>query len=228
MSWPRGLRGGGNHYARAVKRRLLPIVSLACLAASALVLSACGGSTSDSGSTRAAAPLSVVPDTKTCPERSPSFTFNGTIVNRLKVPVTLQVGEYTCDDWSGASTPGAVMTGRTIESGRWIDVTLEPRTYRNRMWTMEFVAADGSTSFGDARIALPTSTIEPFWTANGAGSYERTWKFQGDDITATFLPIGPTGQADTPTSLLPAASTDMGIVAYRKQVALVTQARVSG
>ena len=205
-----------------------PLAVGLAIVASSMVMSACGSSSTDEGSTRAAAQLGVEPDTRPCPERSPSFTFEGTIVNRIQVPVQLVVGEYTCDDWSGRSTPGAVMTGREIDVNRSLQVRLEPRTYRNRQWTMAVVAASGATSFGTARVSLPTSTVEPFWTTTGPGAYERRWSFQGQDLAATFLPIGPTGEADTPTRLLPQASTQMGIVAHRRQVALVTQARVVG
>lgn len=207
-----------------MKRLLLP---LACItvAAAPLALSACGSESPSAGTgTRSAAALSIEPSTRQCPEASPSFTFTGTIVNRLAVPVTLQVGEYTCDDWSGRSTPGAVLTGRTIAAGGETSVTLEPRTYRNRLWTMEFVTADGYTSFGTARMSLPTSVLDPVWTTLGPKAYTRTWEVGNRTLQARFTPIGPTGARDTPADLLPRHMDDLGIAVHRRQVVLVTGA----
>ena len=205
---------------------LLPVACIA-VAVAPLALSACGSESPSAGTgtgTRAAAALSIVPSTRPCPDVSPSFTFTGTIVNRLAVPVTLQVGEYTCDDWSGRSTPGAVLTGRTIAAGGEITVTLEPRTYRNRLWTMEFVTADGYTSFGTARMSLPTSIGHPDWTTLGPKAYTHTWQVGNRTLHARFTPVGPTGARDTPADLLPRNVDDLGIAVHRRQVVLVTGA----
>lgn len=205
-------------------RRRVAITLTVAAATAPLMLSACGDSANEATTTRSAAALSIVPSTRHCPDVSPSFTFEGTIVNRLAVPVTLQAGEYTCDDWSGAGTPGAVLTGRTIQSGGETGVTMEPRTYRNRLWTMEFVTADGYTSFGTARMSLPTSADTPKWSTKDPGSYERRWKVGTRDRRATFTPIGPTGAPDTPADLLPRYMDDLVIAVHRKQVVLVTGA----
>lgn len=206
---------------------------LACLAVAggSLLLAACGGestTTADTGATTRAAVAGQIPDSKTCPDRSPSFDWSGSIINRLAVPVELVVGEYTCDDWSATGTPGAVMNGTTIDANRYVNVALEPRTYRNRQWTMRIQPADGGAPLGTARVFLPTSAIDPFMSTPGQGAYERSWKSAGNTITATFLPLEATGEADTPTSLLPTYSSRMGIVVHQGRVALVTEARVTG
>lgn len=207
--------------------------ALACLALAggSILLASCGGNSAASGTTAAttrAAAADPFPDSKTCPEASPSFDWDGAIVNRLAVPVTLVVGTYTCDDWSGQSTPGAVMNGKEIASNASLKVALEPRRNRNRQWTMQLRSTDGGASFGEARVHLDTAAIEPDMSTPGPGAYERTWKNAGNTIKATFLPLEPTGAADTPTSLLPTYSSLMGIVVHQGHVALVTQARVSG
>ena len=111
-----------------------PLFFLSCL--SALVFQAAG----------------AMGDTKTCPEHSPSFTYRSKIVNELPSPIMLNAGKYDCNDWSGVSTPGKAFTGKIIQPGETMSFTLEPRRNVNRAWTMEFLGASGSTSFGTARL----------------------------------------------------------------------------
>ncbi len=205
--------------------RLLPIplAAAALIAASALFV-ACGGD-STASTTRAAD--GVVQSTNPCPERSPSFDWDGSIVNRLPEAITLTAGDYTCDDWSGVSTPGAVLTGKTIEPNRSLDVRLEPRLDRNRQWSMTFAPAAGGVSFGTVRVLLETAFVDPFMEAVGPESYNRSWKTTNGTITAKFVPLNPTDAPDTPTSLLPAASTTMGIAAHKGRVVIVTQSKSS-
>lgn len=214
---------------------LLPIALLS-LAASAVVLSACGSDSPGSGTAadRGAAEAGLTPDTTTCPERSPSFDWSGAIVNRVPVAVALTVGEYTCDDWSGVSTPGAVLNGKVLQPAArplepGLEFTLEPRENVTRIWTMQFAPADGEEPYGRARVYLKTAgAFTPFMTTPDQGTYKRTWTYAGNTITGWFLRLGPIDAPDTPTSLLPPSATTMGIVVHQGHVAVVTDSKVTG
>ena len=213
---------------------LIPLAVLALLAAP-LALSACGTDSADVGSTteRGATGTGLTPETKTCPEESPSFDWNGEIVNRLPVAVQLTIGDYTCNDWSGASTPGAVLNGKVLQPAKGalepgLKFGLEPRRNTTRIWTTQFEPAGGGDPYGTARVYLEKSLIEPFMTTPDQGTYERTWTFQGDTIKGWFLRLGPIDAPDTPTSLLPQSASVMGIVVHNGHVAIVTDTRVTG
>ena len=165
----------------------------------------------------------MTPDSRTCPDESPSFAWDGKITNRLDVPIRLTVGDYTCDDWSGSSTPGAVMNGQVIPPKGELKVHLEPRKYRTRQWTMSF-AIDSGPDLGSARMWMRQAAADNDWSTPDQGAYERTWTFAGNGECAWFLPLQPTGASDTPTSLLPNYPKWMGIVVSRGHIAVVTQA----
>jgi hypothetical protein len=208
-------------------RALLFVACTACTVP--LALAGCGGSDTSSLFTtesREAAP-GFTPESTTCPEASPSFRWDGKVTNRLDVPVTLAVGEYTCDDWSGASTPGAVLNGKIIAPRASMNVRLEPREYRTRKWTMAFAGQDGD-ALGTARLWMRQSGSiigeDPDWSTPNQGAYSRTWTYAGNPKCAWFLPLAETSAPDTPTSLLPNYPQWMGIVVSRGRVAVVTQA----
>ena len=151
-----------------MKRLLFPLACIT-LAAAPLALAACGSDSSSAGTETAARAASgdPFPDTKTCPEKSPSFDWSGSILNRLPVAVSLAAGEYTCNDWSGVSTPGAVLDGKVLEPitttyQNSFGFSLEPRKNTTREWTMQFAPADGGEPYGRARVYL---TKEAMWTA---------------------------------------------------------------
>ena len=162
------------------------------------------------------------PDSKTRPEQSPGFEWNGQITNRLDEPVTLVAGEYTCADWSGVSMPGAVLNDQVIAPRTTLKVRLEPRKYRTRQWTMGFTGPDGA-DLGTARVWIRQSGSvigeDPDWSTPDQRAYSRTWSFAGNEKCAWFVPLVATDATDTPTSLLPDYPQWMGIVVSRGKVA---------
>lgn len=219
-----------------MRRRLLLPLACITVAAAPFVLGACGSDSSGTGtatSTRAA-DSDPFPDTKTCPEKSPSFDWSASILNRLPVAVSLAVGEYTCNDWSGVSTPGAVLDGKVIKPltttyDNSFGFSLEPRKNVTRKWTMQFAPADGGEPYGRARVYItPEPLGDPIMTTPDQGTYDRTWRYQGDRMKGWFLRLGPIDAPDTPTSLLPQDATTMGIVVHEGHVAIVTDTRVTG
>ena len=218
-----------------MKRVLFPLACIT-LAAAPLALAACGSDSSSAGTETAARAASgdPFPDTKTCPEKSPSFDWSASILNRLPVAVSLAAGEYTCNDWSGVSTPGAVLDGKVLEPitttyQNSFGFSLEPRKNTTREWTMQFAPADGGEPYGRARVYLTQEAIgDPVMTTPDQGTYERRWRFQDHAMAGWFLRLGPIDAPDTPASLLPQDSTTMGIVVHEGHVAIVTGARVTG
>jgi hypothetical protein len=73
----------------------------------------------------------------------------------------VKAGDYTCDDWSGVSTPGRAINDQVVRPDKMRAFRLEPRMYRTRNWTMEFGSEAGGT-YGRADIALPQSPNPDF------------------------------------------------------------------
>ncbi len=100
---------------------------------------------------------SFMPDTKTCPDKS-SFTVQRRVTNELPFPIVLSAGEYSCNDWSGVSTPGRAFDNLLLEPGESKSVTLEAADNVSRNWTLA-VKQEGANGFlGKLRMSIPIST----------------------------------------------------------------------
>ena len=98
-----------------------------------------------------------MPDTKTCPDKS-SFTVQRKVTNELPFPIVLSAGEYSCNDWSGVSTPGRAFNNLVLGPGESKSVILEPADNATRNWTLA-VKQEGASGFlGKLRMSIPIST----------------------------------------------------------------------
>lgn len=201
------------------------VVSAAVLA---LLVSGCGGSsatTAPSASTvRQAAGVDFAPDSQTCPEKSPSYTYKTSIVNRMPFPIRLTAGEYTCNDWSGVSTPGHAFTGKVLQPGESLAFTLEPRKYTTRAWTLAFSEVDaGLAPFGAVRLRMPQTTLD----------LDRIEVPGGTEVTTNAIgakscwieTMGRTEVPATPTSDYPGLFFEdgptLGVISYNGRVAFI-------
>lgn len=172
--------------------------AIACAAGAALlgvVATGCGGTDTTASSTVASErQAAMAGETFTCPEAD-SSTWNPTIINYLPVPITLRAREYSCDDWSGTSTPGRAFSGKVLQPGERRAFTLEARiAAKTREWTMEIM--DGATSLGTARMLMSRGT-SGWITIRGAETVYRPAGVSGDMDVCTILPMEPTRFAAT-------------------------------
>ncbi|MFM9053973.1 MAG: hypothetical protein ACKOQ5_03840 [Solirubrobacterales bacterium] len=175
-----------------MQRKLFPL-TLAALAFSLTVV-ACGGSEDTKTPERLA---SSGGDTRTCPPRNPSFTYDGAIKNHLSFPVRLLARAYDCNDWDGVSTPGRTYTGKVILPGETQNFTLQPVKYTTRNWTMEFLEQSGGR-LGTARLKIPQRAL----SADA---------IQAEGATKQYAPPPrPTGSRPDNCHLLPFVSAPKG------------------
>ena len=148
-----------------MSHRILKIaVATLAVGLTAILASGCGDSDSNgkaeqAASTERQASAEAFPDSKTCPEKNPSFSFSFRVVNLLPWAMKLKAGDYTCDDWSGVSTPGRALNDQVVPSRKRMTFRLEPRQYRTRKWTMEF-GTEGGGTYGQVDLSIPLS-IDP-------------------------------------------------------------------
>ena len=200
-----------------MKRRSALALSIPALAAS-VVLAACGGSDMSGGATDAQperkAAAGFTADTATCDERK-SYTYRGSMINRLPFAITLQAGEYDCNDWSGANTPGTAFTGKTIPAGGRISFVLEPAYRTERNWTMAVTAASSGEMFGTARLYMPQTSLDSDRImVRGAVAISR------GEGSCDLLPLGATSAPATPLSAWPDffTSTPLGVISRNGRV----------
>lgn len=129
-----------------------------------ILMGGCGGSDSNDqaaqeASVNRAASADGFPDSKTCPEKSPSFSVDLKVLNLIPWAIKMNAGDYTCDDWSGVSTPGRELNDQVVGSGETRTFRLEPRKYRTRNWTMQF-GTDGGGVYGRADFTMPQTSLE--------------------------------------------------------------------
>jgi hypothetical protein len=99
-----------------------------------------------------------MPDTKTCPDKS-SFTVKRKVTNELPFPIVLSAGEYSCNDWSGVSTPGRAFNNLVLGPGESKSVLLEAADNVTRSWTLA-VRQEGASGFlGRLRMTIPISPL---------------------------------------------------------------------
>lgn len=161
------------------------------------LLAGCGGS--DTAEAPAERQSAAAGDTRTCPPRNPSFTYNATIANTLPFPIMLRASEYDCNDWDGVSTPGRSFTGKVIKPGEKREFILQPVKYTTRNWTMEFLGESGSPSYGKVRLTIPQTglsedRIEVLGATRGYRPPEQTG---GGPDSCDFLPLEPVSAPDT-------------------------------
>lgn len=130
----------------------------------AILASGCGGSDSKDqavpkASVNREASANGFPDSKTCPEKSPSFSVDLKVLNLIPWAIRMDAGNYTCDDWSGVSTPGRELNDQVVGSGETKTFRLEPRKYRTRNWTMQF-GTEGGWPYGQADLTMPQTSLE--------------------------------------------------------------------
>ena len=200
-----------------MKRRSALALSIPALAAS-VSLAACGGSDMSGGATDAQperkAAAGFTADTATCDERK-SYTYRGSMINRLPFAITLQAGEYDCNDWSGANTPGTAFTGKTIPAGGKISFVLEPAYRTERNWTMAVTAASSGEMFGTARLYMPQTSLDSDRImVRGAVAISR------GEGSCDLLPLGATSAPATPLSEWPDffTSTPLGVISRNGRV----------
>jgi len=132
---------------------------IALALAAGVVLSACSSTDRSAAPGEDAGPMSAsvgsfMPDTKTCPDKS-SFTVRRKVTNELPFPIVLSAGEYICNDWSGASTPGRAFDNLLLGPGESKSVTLEAADNVTRNWTLA-VKQEGANGFlGKLRMSIP-------------------------------------------------------------------------
>lgn len=202
-------------------RRSLVLTGAAAMGPVAIALAGCGASATDASTVtveRQAA--SAMPDTKACPEQSPSFTYRSKIVNQLPSPIMLEAGQYDCNDWSGVSTPGQVFTGKIIQPGETMSFALEPRKNVNRAWTMEFVGVSGSPSYGTARLSI--NVIAHNDQIEVAGSTRVYGRKPFNSKLCHLLPMEQTGAPRTPEAKWPELFTrvSLGVISYGGRMTL--------
>lgn len=140
-----------------MRRSSSRVIALAL--AAGVVLSACSSTDRSAAPAEEAGPLSAsvgsfIPDTKTCPEKS-SFTVKRKVTNELPFPIVLSAGEYSCNDWSGVSTPGRAFNNLLLGPGESKSVTLEAADNVARNWTLA-VKQDGANGYlGKLRMTIP-------------------------------------------------------------------------
>jgi len=144
-----------------MRRSSSRVIALAL--AAGVVLSACSSTDRSAAPAEDAGPLSAsvgsfVPDTKTCPDKS-SFTVKRKVTNELPFPIVLSAGEYTCNDWSGASTPGRAFDNLLLGPGESKSVTLEAADNVTRNWTLAVKQGGANGYLGKLRMSIPVATL---------------------------------------------------------------------
>lgn len=206
-----------------MQRKLFPL-TLAALAFSLMVV-ACGGSEDTKTPERLA---SSGGDTRTCPPRNPSFTYDGAIKNHLSFPVRLLARDYDCNDWDGVSTPGRTYTGKVIPPGETQNFTLQPVKYTTRNWTMEFLEESGGR-LGTARLKIPQRALSAdAIQAEGATKQNapppKTTGKRTD--TCWLLPFvsAPKGTPDTSWSEVdPFFDVSLSLIYYKGRITLASE-----
>ena len=207
---------------RVARALIVPALAIPTLTLGVL-LAGCGNSdpSGDAAATTSVAKRAAagfVAQTNTCDEHS-SWTYRPRFANLSSRAVVLRAGEYTCDDWSGVSTPGNVFNGIRMYPGEQ-RFTLEPRDNVTRTWTMEISPAGSDTPFGTARmlISVGTQTL----TVSGSSTVAIAGGKKCD-----YLQLAPTGDFDTPMSewsRLPGRAS-LGFVVYKGQFTVVSDCR---
>lgn len=166
------------------------LAACALIAAAGAVAAGCGGDDGPSApapatdaaqatARNASAADGEFPSSRACPEENPSWRWRGVVSHSIAVPVKMWVGTYTCDDWSGRSTPGAALNDRWM--GDAIRVTLEPRMYRNRYFTMQFDNPDkrphDPSDFGVVRMSISEKQDGDHWVTPAQGTSTYTWRY---------------------------------------------------
>lgn len=143
------------------------------------------------------------------------------VSHSLTMPVKMWAGTYTCDDWSGRSTRGAALNDRWM--GDAIRVTLEPRMYRNRFFTMQLdnpgTSPHNRSDFGVVRMSISEKQDGDHWVTHKDGTTPYTWrntrlsrakKCEGKlfKLNPTTLPAGSPNHLSTSYDWLQIVSVD--------------------
>lgn len=206
-------------------KHIVSAVGACSLGALALGVAGCGTTPADEAastpSTRGAV-TAFVADTKACPDRSGSWTYKPVVVNLTDAFIVLRAGDYTCNDWSGTSTPGRVFNREVLPPNLPTRFTLEPRDNVSRNWTMEFTPRNEAGSLGTARMSVGAGSS----TLRVAGSSEVSIS---KDTTCDIRGISPTSLADTPMPALAAirGKASLAIAVYKGKFSLVSFCRIN-
>ena len=217
------------------------LITCALIAASGILASGCGSgdggidSTSTAGvagttARMAASQDAEFPSSRACPEEKPSWTWKGVVSHTLTVPVKMWVGTYTCDDWSGRSTPGTAINGRWM--GDAIRVTLEPRMYRNRYFTMQFDTPDKNpqnpSTFGRVRMSISDKQDGEYWVTPKEGTSPYKWRFtrlhRAQACEGSVFKMNPTTLPASDPNNFSSSYEQLQIVSIDGHVALLTRA----
>ncbi len=217
------------------------LAACALIATSGVLAAGCGGGdgSSDATSTTGAAgtsarmaadPVGEFPSSRTCPEEKPSWTWKGVVSHTLTVPVKMWVGTYTCDDWSGRSTPGAAINGRWM--GDAIRVTLEPRMYRNRYFTMQFDSPDKNpqnpSTFGRVRMSISEKQDGDHWVTPTEGTSTYKWRYtrlsRAQACEGKLFKLNPTTLPASDPNNFSSSYNWLQIVSVDGRIALLTRA----
>jgi hypothetical protein len=141
------------------------------------------------------------PDTKTCPEKS-SFTFVKKIANETTLPLVLSAGEYTCNDWSGVSTPGRAFNDLLLKPGESTSVRLEMADNASRKWTLAVRLEGAGGYLGTIRITVPPTPAFKEHSVDMSGAQETEAPKGHADGTRNceLLDLARTNEPDTPGS----------------------------
>lgn len=191
-----------------MRRSSSRVISL--VLAAGVVMSACSSTDRSAAPVEDTGPLSAsvesfMPDTKTCPDKS-SFTVKRKVTNELPFPIVLSAGEYTCNDWSGVSTPGRAFDNLLLGPGESKSVTLEAADNVTRNWTLAVKQEGANGYLGKLRMSIPVATLglgsNPVRVADSRkipapdGSGRDTWYCDVLDLSRTNEPNTPGSRWD--------------------------------
>lgn len=172
-----------------------------------VVLSACSSTDRSAAPAEEAGPLSAsvgsfMPDTKTCPDKS-SFTVQRKVTNELPFPIVLSAGEYSCNDWSGVSTPGRAFNNLNLGPGESKSVILEAADNVSRNWTLA-VRQEGASGFlGTLRMSIPVATLGLYATSVKVADSQKIFAPDGSALKTEHcdvLDLSRTNEPNTPGS----------------------------
>jgi len=107
-----------------------------------------------------------------CPEHA-SWTMPVDVVNMTGRNITLGAQNFTCDDWSGTSTPGRVFNEQVVKGYQSRTFSLEPRNNRIRNWTMTLSSA--GADLGSFSAVIPMSVAAKVYVKGEVVRYPDGW-----------------------------------------------------
>jgi hypothetical protein len=135
---------------------------------------------------------------ESCPEVS-SFTLQRKVTNQLPFAIVLSASEWTCNDWSGVSTPGRAFDNLLIQPGESTTVTLEAAMRTTRNWTLTVKKDGASGQLGKMRITIPQTGLDYSTVSVGGATPEGLAEMTSSKVDrCDVLNLARTNSPDTP------------------------------